>query len=82
MYTFSGIKLVKIGCSNFIFGTGNLHWCPVVPTKLQVRECIDCLNIRDLRCDVGATVYMYSDLILEIRAFLQSDPHEHSKSLP
>ena len=45
--------------SNFIFGTGNLQWCPVVPTKLQVRECFGCLNIRDVRCVVGATVYMY-----------------------
>ena len=58
MYTFSGIKNSKNQCSNFIFGTGNLHWCPVVPTKLQVRECIGCLNIRDVRCDVGVNVYM------------------------
>ena len=48
----------KIRCSNFILGTGNLQQCPVVPTKLQVRECIGCLNIQDVRCDVGATVYM------------------------
>ena len=41
-----------------MFGTGNLHWCLVVPTKFQVQECIGCLNIRDLMCDVGATVYM------------------------
>ena len=58
MYMFSGIKLMKIDVATYIFGTGNFHWCLVVPTKLQVRECVGCLNIRDLRCRVGATVYM------------------------
>ena len=82
MYTFSCIKPVKIDIAHFIFGTCNLSWCPVVPTKLQVRECIGCLNIRDLMCDVVVTVYTYSDFILEIHAFSQSNPHEHSKSLP
>ena len=58
MYTFSGIKNGKNQHSNFIFGTGKPHWCLVVPTKLQVQECIGCLNIRDVRCDMGVTVYM------------------------
>ena len=56
MYTFSCIKNGENWCSNFIFGTGNLQWCLIVPTKLQVRECVGCLNIRDLRCEVGVTV--------------------------
>ena len=56
---FFRIKNSKNRHSNFIFGTGNLQWCPVVPTKLQVREHFGCLNIRDVRCVVGATVYMY-----------------------
>ena len=43
--------------SNSIFGTGNLHWCPLVPMKWQVREWVIRLNIQDLRCDVGMTVY-------------------------
>ena len=58
MYTFFWHKNGKIRHSNFIFGTGNLQWCPVVPTKLQDQECIGYLNIQDVRCDVGATVYM------------------------
>ena len=37
--------------------------------KLQVREWSICLNIRDLRCDVGATVYTLVRLELEIHAF-------------
>ena len=55
--------------SNSIFGTGNPHWCPLVSTKLQFQECSDCLNIQDLRCEVGATVYTYCGFILEICAF-------------
>ena len=37
--------------------------------KLQVREWNICLNIRDLKCDVGVTVYTLVWLELEIRAF-------------
>ena len=58
MYTFSGIKMAKFDVATSYFGTGNLQWCPVVPTKLQVRECFGCFNNRDIRCDVGAIVYM------------------------
>ena len=57
-----GPFISKITCSNFIFGTGNLQQCLVVPTKLQVLECIGCLNIRDVRCDVGAPFTCSSDL--------------------
>ena len=59
MYTFSGIKTAKFDvATSYLALPGNLQRCPVVPTKLQVRECFGCLNIRDVRCDVGATVYM------------------------
>ena len=37
--------------------------------KLQVREWNIRLNIRDLRCKVGATIYTLVRLELEIRAF-------------
>ena len=53
MHTFFWHKNSKNRHSNFIFGTDNLQWCPVVPTKLQVRECFGYLNIRDVRCVVG-----------------------------
>ena len=37
--------------------------------KLQVRELSICLNIRDLRCEVGATIYTLVWFELEICAF-------------
>ena len=37
--------------------------------KLQVCELSICLNIQDLMCKVGATVYTLVWLELEIRAF-------------
>ena len=37
--------------------------------KLQVQELINCLNIRDLTCEVGATVYTLVRFELEIRPF-------------
>ena len=36
---------------------------------MQVRESIKCLNISDLMCDLGATVYTLVWFELEIRAF-------------
>ena len=56
--------------SNSIFGTGNLHWCPLVPMKWQVLEWVIRLNIQDLRCDVGFDrLHISMALVLEIRAF-------------
>ena len=37
--------------------------------KLQVQELSICLNIQDLRCEVGVTVYTLVRLELEICAF-------------
>ena len=37
--------------------------------KLQVREWHIHLNIQDLRCEVGATIYTLVQLELEIHAF-------------
>ena len=68
--------------SNFIFGTGNLQWCLVVPTKLQVQEHFGCLNIWDIRCVVGATVYMYQWHLPEICASRIAIHKNYSKSLP
>ena len=69
MYTFFWHKNGNNQHSNFICCTGNPHWCPLVPTKLQVRECSGCFNIWDLKCEVGVTVYTYCGFILEIHAF-------------
>ena len=39
--------------------------------KLQVQKWSICLNIRDLRCDVGVTIYTLVQLELEICAFVE-----------
>ena len=54
MYAFSGIKMAKLDVATSYLA----QWCSIVPTKLQVQECFSCPNIQDVRCDVGATVYM------------------------
>ena len=55
--------------NNFIFGTGNLHWCLLVPVKLQVQEFIICLKIQDLSWgSVRPLAHQYSSA-LKFRVF-------------
>ena len=56
------------------------HWCPLVPMKLQVREWNIRLNIQDLRCEMGATIYTLVRLELEICAFCRAIYKIQSKS--
>ena len=49
--------MVKIDVATSYLVLATFIGVRLYPTKLQVREYIGCLNIRDLRCDVGATVY-------------------------
>ena len=58
MYTFSGIKTAKLDIVTSYLALATFSGVWLYLQKLQVRECLSCLNIRDIRCDVGATVYM------------------------
>ena len=59
MYTFSGIKMAKLDVATSYLVLATFSGVQLYLQKLQVRECLSCLNIQDVRCDVGATVYMY-----------------------
>ena len=72
MYTFISIKAV-------VNELATSYRCPVVPTKLQVREFVSCLNIRDLRCGLGATVYTVVLLYTGNSCFLRDNLHEPVK---
>ena len=65
MYTSTSLKLVvdEIATPYLVPVTS------LVPMKLQVQEWSIRLNIRDLRCEVGATVYTLVQLELEICPF-------------
>ena len=54
----------------------NLHWCPAVLMKLQVRECVNCLDIQDLRCGLGVTFYTVVLLYTGNLCFLRNNLHE------
>ena len=56
MYTFSGIKMEKLDVA-----TSYLALATFSGVQLYLQNCkSECfsLNIQDVRCDVGATVYM------------------------
>ena len=46
--------------------------------KLQVQEWVICLNIQDLRCEVGTTIYTLVRLCTGNLCFLQSDLQENT----
>ena len=56
MYTFFRIKMVvnEIATSYLVLSTYINVWLYIQNCK---SESISCLNIRDLKCEVGATVY-------------------------
>ena len=58
MYTFSGIKMAKLDIATSYLALATFSGVRLYLQKLQVREHFSCLNIRDIKCDVGVTVYM------------------------
>ena len=82
MYTSTSLKLVvdELAASYLVLVTfTGVH---LYLQKLQVQELIICLNIQDLMCEVGVTVYTLVWQCTGNLYFLWSDPHKIQSKYP
>ena len=58
MYTFSGIKMAKLDVATLYLALAIFNGVWLYLQNCKSKSVLGCLNIQDVRCNVGATIYM------------------------